>query len=117
MSHQVEVILAASDNLVRVRRVQNGLDSSDLVAATVQATLYTDKALATEVTGQTWPVSLTYQPTFLPIADRPAYVGTLEDVINVNEGDTVWAKVTVDAGPGLFRTFRLECRVAFEDSV
>lgn len=89
-----------SDNLLFVRGVQNALTNEFINDATVELTLL-DSA-GDEISGQTWPLALVYQT-----GSDGAYYGTVEDTIDVEDGDEGTARLEID-GDGLQATIELD---------
>lgn len=78
--------------------------------ATVTATMYSDKAMTSEVAEQSWPTTLAYVA-----ASDGQYEGVIEDDVTVAEGSDYWVKVTANAGSNKVRTWRLKVRAEYGD--
>lgn len=89
-----------SDNLLFVRGVQNTLTEEFINDATVELTLLDSAGV--EIVGQTWPLVMTYQT-----ASDGNYYGTVEDTINVEDGDEGTARLEI-TGDGLETTLELD---------
>ena len=98
-----ETIYRLSDNIIEVTGVKNVATGAYLNSANVDVTLV-DASSGAEVSGQTWPMALSY------VAGSDGdYRGTITDAISIDEGQTLIAKVTVDGGAGLKRYWEKTC--------
>ena len=91
---QVAVAFIDNDNVLRVTGMRNAITGTYLNSRTVTVTL-TDSS-GTEVTGQSWPLTLTYVPD-----SDGEYRATLPYDIGVTGGQTYTARVVGDGGAGL----------------
>jgi len=88
-------LFIGNDNVLTVVGLQNSVDDSYLNSSTVTVTLVDSDG--TELTGETWPVSVAYVA-----ASNGNYQATLADTITgLSADDAITAKITSDAGPGL----------------
>lgn len=80
---------------------------SFLNAATVTVTLK-DEADGTEVSGETWPLSMSYVT-----GSNGIYRATLADTLSLSEGSSYLAEISANAGAGLqgFFTLTLKAKV------
>lgn len=94
------VLYLDSDHRVTVRF--QDADGNRYTTATVKLTLYDDAG--SEVSGQTWPLTLSYEEwTDEDGNARQGYRGRLEDEADVYAGTIYEAEVVIDAG-GLDRS-------------
>ena len=84
-------IYLSNDNLLSVESLKNAATGVFINDATVTATL--KDSSNSNVTGQTWPLSL----VFVSSSDG-VYRGTLEDDLNLTEGEIYTAEINADAG-------------------
>lgn len=90
-----EIIYFENDNLIEVTDVKNVATDAYINDADVTLTLY-DAATMEEITGQTWPLALTYVT-----GSDGDYRGTINDDIGVAEFQALKAEVIIDGGAGL----------------
>ncbi len=93
----VELLYIDNHNLLRVDKVKDKRSGGGFLnSATVTATLYESDG-STEVTGQTWPVTLGYVA-----ASDGRYEGLIDDVVVIVDGTRYLADIRiVDSGTGL----------------
>lgn len=92
-----EIIYISSDNIIEVTGVLNVPAGTYINNASVTVTLV-DATTGVEVTGQTWPLALSYVS-----GSNGDYRGTLTDSMVLSNSQELIAKVTVDGGAGLKR--------------
>lgn len=93
-----ETIYIDSDNLLTLDALYDNAGASYVNDATVTVTLL-DMA-GSEVSGETWPVSLSYVS-----GSDGKYRGTLTDTLSLSANKRYTAKVTADGGAGKKRTW------------
>jgi hypothetical protein len=81
-----------NDSLIDLTGLKDDSTGSFVTNATVTAVV---KKAGVNVTGQSWPLTLTYIT-----ASDGNYRGILEAALNVSVGDRLTLEVTVDAGSG-----------------
>lgn len=91
-----QIYYLSSDHIIEITTMTNGLTGAVINGATVTCTVY--DATDTEVTGETWPITLTED------ASTGTYRGALTDALSVAVGDRLTAKVTATSA-GLTRTW------------
>lgn len=92
------VLYLATDHVLEVPVLTNGLTGATVTGATVTATLLDGADLP--VTGQTWPLLL-QEDAAVP----GRYLGTLSAALAVTDRQRLKAVVVADAGAGLKRTW------------
>lgn len=90
-----------SDNLVTVSGLKNEVTGAFVNTAVVTVTLVDRNGV--DVTGSSWPVTLTYIP-----ASDGVYQGTLPDSLDLTKFEVYTAQITADAGPGLRQYWECE---------
>lgn len=100
-----------SDNLLVLENLKDELEdlkgnTAWVNNATVSVTLYDGKDEDTEISGQSWPVTMSYIS-----GSDGTYAATLEDGLSVARGDLVWVTATADAGSDVIRKFTLFAKV------
>ena len=89
-----------NDNLLSVTGLKNASSGSYMNDATVTATLV--DSTGTTVTGQTFPVTLSY------VADTDGnYQATLEDALSLNEGSVYTATISATTSSGLSASWQM----------
>lgn len=97
----MDAVYLSADNLLKVSGlIDQASGGTYQNAATVTATVKNRAGHA--VTGQTWPLTLTYVP-----ASDGQYEGVLEDAMVLKEGTEYFCEVTADAGAGKRAFWRL----------
>ena len=107
MSTGTDVIYVDTDSLYKILGVYNEGTGSYVNDATVELTLLDSND--DEITGQTWPLTLTYGTS-----SDGDYVGQISDAINVTAGSTGTAVIDID-GAGLQTQLRLPVSFAERD--
>ncbi len=105
----VRVLFHESDNLLELDGLQDALTLAFINNATVTARVL-DRA-GTEVTGQTWPLTLGYVA-----ASDGDYRGNLSDTLALDKGQVVTVEIIADGGAGLKRKFEIEARVGVQET-
>ena len=100
---EIEIIYIGSDNIIEVTGVTNVATSEYINNAVVTLTLV-DTATGDEVSGQTWPLVLSYVTS-----SNGNYRGTINDDVTLSAQQTLTAKVTLDGGAGLKRYWEKPC--------
>ncbi len=85
------VIYINNDNLLSVSDLKNEATGVYINDAAVTMTL--KDSTGSEVSGQTWPATMTYVSS-----SNGVYRGTLEDGLSLTEGQSYTAEITADAG-------------------
>lgn len=98
---ELETYYIDNDNLLRLSGLGDAANGIYLNGASVTVTIV-DAATETEITGQTWPATMSYVNS-----SNGVYQCTLEYDLNVTEQQTLIGLVVADAGSGL----RLSLRV------
>ena len=90
------ILYINSDNVIEVQSLTDAVADTLITTATVQATL-TD-ADGTEVTGETWPITLNHQGS-------GTYRGTITDTVmgNLSAGVSATITFSADDGAGKYR--------------
>lgn len=99
---QVQILYDNNDMVLEVAGLRNETTGAFLNAASVSATL--KDSAGTNVTGQTWPVALTYVPS----SDGVYRVG-LSNALVLTPSARYVAQISVDAGAGLRAEWDLDC--------
>lgn len=94
-----ETIYIDSDNLVTVDALYDNAAAAYVNDATVTMTLK-DRA-GTEVSGETWPVTLSYVS-----GSNGKYQGTLSDTLTLSRGKTYEVTISVNGGAGKALTIK-----------
>jgi hypothetical protein len=102
------ILLKDNDMVLEVSGLQNKITGAYLNAAAVAVSLADAAGVA--VTGQTWPLALTYVA-----ASDGVYRATLEESLGICKDAEYIATVTVDAGAGLKGAWVLNCIGALRD--
>ena len=89
------VAYVANDNVLKLEGLQNAIAATYINDATVSVTLY-EADHATEVTGETWPLSMSYVS-----GSDGDYRATLADTLSLSPNDRYYADVSADGGAGL----------------
>ncbi len=85
----------SNDNVLELTGMQNSINAAYLNAATVTVTIV--DASGTELTGQTWPTTMSYVAS-----SNGIYRAILEDAISgLTDADSLTAKISADAGTDL----------------
>ncbi len=100
----MEVFYAASDNYILVEGIQNVSDSSYINSGTVSLYLYDSAGV--EITGQTWPLVMSYIA-----ASDGDWDGNVRDDANLTVGQVVKVVIIADGGAGLTRRYVDHARV------
>ena len=104
-------LLIGTTNMLKLDKLRDTASGGTYEnSATVQATLYSDRAMSSEVSGQSWPATLSYVA-----ASDGQYEGFLEDDLSVTEGTDYYAKVVANAGANKVRTWRLKVRAEYSE--
>jgi len=90
-----EIALVGNDNILELDLFKNEAAGTFINSGATMSVTVVDSA-GTEVTGQTWPATLSYVA-----ASDGKYRATLEDVAAFVDGSKYTAKITADGGPGL----------------
>jgi len=98
----MERLIVGSDNLVKVVDLYDVAAASYVTSATVEGTLY-DKS-GTEVTGVTWPITLSYQA-----GTDGEYHGVIPDAANITAGKRYSLHIEADDGADRLRLFDVGC--------
>jgi hypothetical protein len=101
-SASAEVLWDHNDTIVEIRGLENEVTGESINDATVTCTLY--DAEDAEVTGQSWPLSLTYVTSSAGV-----YRATLPYGIGIVPASGYTLQVDVDAGAGLRGQWRIPC--------
>lgn len=91
-----QVYYLNTDHIIELETLTNGLTGAVINGATVTCTVY--DADDTEVSGESWPVTLTED------GSTGTYRGALSDALSVSNTDRLTAKVTATSS-GLTRTW------------
>lgn len=102
---QVDLLVGTDQNLTVTGLKQP--DGTFLNSATVEATIYEADGV-TEVTGQSWPLTLSYQA-----ASDGEYKGVINDTLNVVVGNYYYILVTATQS-GVTRSWRNEALAQYD---
>ena len=100
----------ATDNVLEVGGLLNGVTAAYANAATVAVTL-TNADTGAQVAGATWPLALAYTS-----ASNGVYTVTLPDTLSLVDGQRYLATITADAGAGLYKTWVLGVYAEYDRS-
>lgn len=89
-----DILYVGNDNILEVDELKNAASAAFLNSATVTVTL--EDSTGTEVTGDTWPKSLTYVTS-----SDGKYRATMLDTLSLTADALYTAKITADGGSGL----------------
>jgi len=105
MADYYSVIYYSNDNTLEVRNLAVQGTGSAVADAVVTATVVKEQTYA-EVSGQTWPVTLSY------VAASTLYRGTLKDEMVLTPEEKVIAQITASGGTNLkgYWEFPLICK-------
>lgn len=98
----IHVLHVGNDHVLEVAGLRNELTGAALNSATVTVTLV-DSAAA-EVTGDTWPKTMSYVS-----GSDGVYRATLVYGLGLTAGARYTARITADAGNGLRAYWEMEC--------
>lgn len=99
---QVQILYDNNDMVLEAAGLRNETTGAFLNAASVSVTL--KDSAGVNVTGQTWPLVLTYVPS-----SDGVYRAGLSNALNVTPASRYVAQVVVDAGAGLRAEWDLDC--------
>lgn len=97
-----EVLWDNNDMVVEVRGLENEVTGENINNATVTCTLL--DAEGDEVSGQSWPMSMTYVASSAGV-----YRGTLPYTLGISPAGRYTLKIDVDAGAGLRGQWEVPC--------
>lgn len=98
----VTVLFTGNDTVVEVKGLKGEVTGLPMNAATVTATLVDETG--TQVTGQSWPVSLSYVT-----GSDGNYRATLSHLLAITAGGKYTLNITADGGAGLLASWGIDC--------